>query len=109
MATEGLLATWATGLWTSHCWDGWLYGGSELGEIRSESPTVVESGYLRTDHAVSTFRELTIPESKFVSSGLQLRQRVQQERLAHHGDPVEGVQVQVLGPLFPQQGSCFNS
>ena len=67
---------------------------------------LVESGCWRTDRAASTFRELTIRESEFVRSGLRLRQRVQQGRLAHHGDAVEGVQV--LGSLFPQQGCCFD-
>ena len=79
MATEGLLAIWAWEgvLWTSRCWDSWLYGVS-FGGGKSDHSHLVESGSLRTDRPAYTFHELTIHESELVSSELRLRQGEQQ-------------------------------
>lgn len=100
MAIEGLLATWARDT-------AGMVGFCVVG--RSDHSHLKESGCLRTDRAASTFHELTIHQIKFVISVSWLQQRVQQGKVAHPEDPVEGVQVQVLLPLFPQQGYCFNS
>ena len=99
MATEGLLAIWAGGgggggwgggggggggvLWTSRCWDGWLYGVSFVG--KSDHSHLVESGSLRTDRPSYTFHELTIHESELVSSELRLRQGEQQGNSGREG------------------------